>query len=254
MPNKNPEEIRKKLYEDYEDSLFKLVMHDVAEKEGRAFLEEKEKLKNNPEYTPSEEAVQRFSARLDVILNKKKAYAKKQRVLKVLRRSAVAALIVIVLLATTVASVEALRIRVLNFLMEIKPEYTSFQIKEGDNASGSGSPVVGWSKAYVPTYIPEGYKVSNSSNNAAYKRIIFENQEGLSIIYREINDVTTFNLDTENASVVKETSINGHKGTLAVKNSLVSVVWEMDGHVFTVQASTDEDTAVKIAEGVKFIY
>lgn len=250
MPNNNPEEIRKKLYEDYEDSLFKLVMHDVAEKEGKSFLEEKEKLKNDPEFTPSEEAVQRFSARLDVILNKKKAYAKKQRVLKALRRSAVATLIIIVLLFTAVASVQALRIRVLNFFMEIKPEYTSFQIKDSDNSGGS--PVVKWSKAYVPTYIPDRYTVKSSSNDPGYKRIIFENQEGLSIIYRDISEETTFNLDTENAAV-KEISVNGHKGMLAVKNSTVSIVWQADGHMFTVQAPTDEDTAVKIAEGVKFI-
>jgi len=49
MPNNSPEQTRKKLYEAYEDSLFQLVMHDAAEKEGRLFLEEKEKLKNDPE-------------------------------------------------------------------------------------------------------------------------------------------------------------------------------------------------------------
>ncbi len=49
MPDNSPEQIRKKLYEEYEDSLFKLVMHDAAEKEGKLFLEEKEKLKNDLE-------------------------------------------------------------------------------------------------------------------------------------------------------------------------------------------------------------
>jgi len=45
--------------------LFKLVMHDVAEIEGRLFLEEAKKLKNDPEFQPSEEAIQKFTKQLD---------------------------------------------------------------------------------------------------------------------------------------------------------------------------------------------
>ncbi|GAB6173595.1 hypothetical protein JCM15765_30730 [Paradesulfitobacterium aromaticivorans] len=52
---------------------------------------------------------------------------------------------------------------------------------------------------------------------------------------------------------MKPISINGHEGTLVVKKSMVTIVWEMDNHMFTVQAQTSEDTAVKIAEGVKYV-
>lgn len=58
------ENIRRKLYEDYEAGLFKLLMHDLAEKEGALLLEEKEKQNNAPESTPSEEAVRKFSRKL----------------------------------------------------------------------------------------------------------------------------------------------------------------------------------------------
>ncbi|GAB6173597.1 hypothetical protein JCM15765_30750 [Paradesulfitobacterium aromaticivorans] len=70
MSNNSSEQIRKKLYEEYEDSLFRLIMHDASEKEGKLFLEEKEKLKNDPESLPSEEAFQRFSQQLDAHLKK----------------------------------------------------------------------------------------------------------------------------------------------------------------------------------------
>ena len=42
--NNDPEQIRGKLYQEYEDSLFRLVIHDAAEKEGKLLLEEKEML------------------------------------------------------------------------------------------------------------------------------------------------------------------------------------------------------------------
>ncbi|MHB8076729.1 DUF4367 domain-containing protein [Desulfosporosinus fructosivorans] len=221
MPNNNPEQIRKKLYEEYEDSLFRLVMHDAAEKEGKLFLEEKEKLKHDPELLPSEEAFQRFSQQLDTRLKQPKAYVTRQRILKVLNRVAVAMLVVIVLLFTSVVSVEAFRVRVLNFLMDIQPKYTSFQLKESDSGSGGESPVVNWTKAYVPTYIPEGYKVSNVSNDEFVKKIVFENQQGSLILYTELSEGNSHGVDTENASVLKPITINGHEGTLVIKNSMV---------------------------------
>jgi len=61
MPNKSSDQVRKILYEEYEDSLFKLIMHDVAEKEGQFFLEEKEKMKNDPGFLPSQAAVQKVA-------------------------------------------------------------------------------------------------------------------------------------------------------------------------------------------------
>ncbi len=61
MPNNSLDQVRKKLYEEYEDSLFKLIMHDAAEKEGRLFLEEKEKLKNDPKFMPSRAAIKKFN-------------------------------------------------------------------------------------------------------------------------------------------------------------------------------------------------
>ncbi|MFA7078115.1 MAG: hypothetical protein WC147_06895 [Syntrophomonas sp.] len=64
MSNDRPEKTRQKIYEEYEDSLFKLVMHDVAQQEGRLFQEEAKKMQNDSEYQPSQEAVQNFSRQI----------------------------------------------------------------------------------------------------------------------------------------------------------------------------------------------
>ncbi|MDQ7092441.1 DUF4367 domain-containing protein [Desulfosporosinus sp. PR] len=255
MSDNSSDQSREKLFEEYEDSLFRLIMHEAAEKEGKLFLEEKERLKNDPESLPSREAVQRFSRQLDAHFKKTKAYARKRRILKALNRAAVAMLIVIAVLFTAVASVQAVRVKVLNFLMNIQPQYTSFKLKESGSNSDSGKPVVNWTNTYVPTYIPEGYKVSTTTNHELVKKIIFENAQDKNsfIIYTELNEANTSEIDTENASVFKSLSINGHDGTLTVKNSTVTIIWEMDNHMFMVQAPTSESTAVKIAEGVKYI-
>ena len=42
MLDSGRDQIHKKLYEDYEDSLFKLILFEAAEKEGKLFLKENE--------------------------------------------------------------------------------------------------------------------------------------------------------------------------------------------------------------------
>ena len=253
MPNNSPEQIRKKLYEEYEDSLFKLVMHDATEKEGQLFLEEKEKLKNDPEFLPSQEAIQKFSQQLDAHLKKPKAYARRQRILKALNRVAVAMLITLVILGTTVVTVQAVRVRVLNFLMDIQQEYTSFQLKDSGSGSEGGSTTIDWHKAYMPTYIPAGYEVITSSNGELLRRIEFKNQQGSFITYMELSEGNKPALDTENASVFETVSINGHEGTLVAKDSLVTIIWQMNNRMFMIRGQTEKDTVVKMAEGVKYI-
>jgi len=254
VPNNSPEQIRKKLFEEYEDSLFKLLMHDAAEKEGKIFLEEKAKLQNTPEFLPSTESFKRFNQQLDAHLKKKETYARKLRILKIMNKSAVAVLVMIVLLFTTMASVEALRVRVLNFLMDIQPEYTSFELKEKAGGSDGGKTTIDWHKAYVPTYIPAGYEISSISNGELLRKIEFKNQLGSFISYTELSEGNKTALDTENASAFETVSINGHKGRLVMKDSLITVIWEMNNRMFMIRAQiTEKDTVVKMAEGVKYI-
>jgi hypothetical protein len=250
VPNNSPEQIRKKLYEKYEDSLFKLVMHDAAEKEGRLFLEEKQKLKNDPEFLPSPESVQIFSKQLDAHLIKSKAYARRRRIWQAFNKVAIAMLIVLVILGATVVTVQAVRVRALNLLMDIQQEYTSFELKNNDNGE---SKIIDWHKAYAPTYIPTGFEVSAVLPGEFFKKIEFKNSRGSLITYMELSEGSKPHLDTENASVCEATNINGHKGMVVVKNSLVTVIWAMNDRMFIIQGQTDKDTALKIAEGVKYI-
>lgn len=253
MPNNSSEQIRKQLYEEYEDSLFKLIMYDVMEKEGKFFQEEKEKL-NTAGALPSEQSSKRFNRQLDAHFKKTKAYARRQRMLKTLNRTAIAMLAVIVIFFTTVGTVHAFRVRVLNFLLDIQSEYTSFQLKESDSGLEGGNLVVNWTNTYVPTYIPEGFKVSNISSSESYKRIIFQNQQDKShIIYTELSGTNSPGVDTEDASEFETVSIKGRKGTLMVKDSMVTIVWEMDNRILMVQSQTSKDTAMKIAEGVSYV-
>jgi len=152
-------------------------------------------------------------------------------------------------------TVQAFRIDVLNFLISIEPKYTSFQLNDNESAASSKSLVVNWTNAYVPTYIPKGYEVDSISYSDSLKKLALNNKqdETLFIVYSEYDSSNNVEIDTENASLVKTVKINGHHGTLVVKNSIVTVAWEIDNHMFTVQTQVGVDETIKIAENVKFI-
>lgn len=59
---------------------------------------------------------------------------------------------------------------------------------------------------------------------------------------------------SKNTSIFFEAvSINGHEGTVVVKNSLVTIIWAMNDRMFTIRGEMEKDTAVKMAEGFKYI-
>lgn len=250
MPNKRSEQIRKKLYEEYEDSLFKLITHEVAAKEGQLFLEEKAKLKNNSEYQFSTAAFHKFSKQLDTHLKKQQVYARKKRILSTINKAAVAMVIMLFILGSVVMTVEAVRIRLLNFVMCVEPEYTSFALKDNEK---SESAIVDWHKAYAPTFIPAGYKVNAVSTGQYANSIEFKDKQGLLITYMELSQDSKPQLDTENASTIETININGFEGKLIEKDSLVTIIWPMNDRMYIIRGQMKEETAVEIAKGVKYV-
>lgn len=94
--------------------------------------------------------------------------------------------------------------------------------------------------------------IISDSNSELLKKIEFKNQHRASITYMELSGNDKTAIDTENTSF-ENVSINGHDGTVVMKNSLVTVIWTMNDHIFMVRGQTDKNTAIKIAEGVKYI-
>lgn len=244
---------RKRLEGEYEEALMKLIMDDVAEYEGQLLLDESKRLRESGEFESSPEAVQRFTKRLDAEFAKRRRKGYTKHVVKALRVTAACLLVIIIAFATAMTTAQAFRAKVMNLLISIYPEYTAFKLVGSDTAS-KGNPVINWRNSYVPTYAPEGYEVDSFEYGAGYKRITFVNaQDQTFITYRELDESNSPLLDTENASRLEVIYVNNHSTTLVVKNGVVSLVWEMDNLMFFIHTRTSVDTAIKVAEGVKFV-
>lgn len=126
-------------------------------------------------------------------------------------------------------------------------------LPNGNNESHSGNTNIDWHKAYTPTYIPKGYEISNSINSDSLKEIEFKNSQDSLITYMELGEGNKPALDTENASVFESVNINGHEGTVVVKDSLATIIWEANDHMLMIRGQIEKDTVIKMAEGVKYI-
>lgn len=243
-------EVEKEVRRDYENALLRLVMHNVAEREGRKFLEENRAM--GPPETPSEATLSNFEALLSTRLRRQQFLTRRQSRLAAVRKMAAAMLIGTVVFVTAMTTVQAFRVRVMNLWLDIRPEYTTFKLKEKNTGPPYDDFTVNWINAYVPTFIPEGYTVSSMSIGALHGEIIYESDASL-ITYSELNESVSPTLDTENADHIETVNINGNSGMLIVKNEWTTVIWAIDESIFRLRTQTDIETAIKVARGVKYV-
>ncbi|XOQ47352.1 MAG: DUF4367 domain-containing protein [Eubacteriales bacterium] len=255
MLDRSKDQLRNKLYEEYENSLFKLIMFEAAEKEGRVFLEKNEQLKKDPAYLPSVDEENWFQKQLNRNIRNKTHLSGAKMLRSFANKVAVAMLVVAFAFTGAVFTVQAFRTDVLNFLIRIEPKYTSIQLDESEKNKKEQSLTVNWKNAYVPAYIPDGFEADSLYYSDPLKTITYHKKgnDQEFIVYSEYDASNDVELDTENASLIKIILVHGHKGTLVIKNSIVSVTWEMDGHIFTVKAKQNEDEVIKIAQNVNFV-
>jgi hypothetical protein len=250
MPDRS-DQLRDKLFEEYEDCLFRLVIFEAAKREGRLLWEEKESLKG-AENLPAEAEVRKFEKRVSVLLKKRAFAGRKHAFHKTAGHAAAAALIVMLTFSLAVGSVSAFRVRVLNFLISVEEKYTSFQLREEENAAG-GKLTIDRPGEYVPSYVPEGFEIKDFAETESIKRIHYENADGRVLLYSEYSSSCNVAVDSENASRIETIEINGNAGTLIVKSPMASVVWEMEGRLFLVHGELEADEVLQFARGVKLV-
>jgi hypothetical protein len=250
----NTDALRIKLFGEYEESLFRLVMHDAAQLEGRRLLAENERLKSesDPLFDCTPERTKRFEELLKTRLRQDKHQAHQQRFLKAATRAVAAVLAVTATFSLAMVSVEAFRVRVMNLLIDVQEKYTSFQLSDGSGEpSGPTAPEVPTS-GYLPSYIPDGYELVDSQMLDSFTHLVYQNEAEDTLVFGAFSSGTNLAVDSENASRNEPTLINGNAGTLIVKEPMAAVVWQMDGKLFLVQGSLTAEEAVKIAESVAY--
>ena len=148
-------------------------------------------------------------------------------------------------LSTAVATVQSVRINVLNFITEIEDRYTALYLQE----SGATIEIPeGWNGLYYMTYIPEGFVPVEWGEN----EVIYVDEIGNVLGFCEYEHGATCNLDTENAEITYE-PIRGKSALVVEKDGWVAITWSEGNRFIVIDLMGEKDEALRIAESVLVI-
>ena len=166
---------------------------------------------------------------------------------------AAACLIIIIGLATpfALANVDFIRVRVLEMLIRFQYGHVDIDLVENEEAAFDVP--ADWPGLYYPSYIPEGYEISDRS--MYMPDIEFKNEDGMKISFSEWDETTASSVDSEGA-IISFVDVNGAESTVLDATELgknCSVIWSVDNRYFIVTSRLSAEQALEVARGVKKI-
>lgn len=229
----------RKLISDYENALMNLAVSDMLEQYGK---ELEEKYKDVEDVPPSPEAAEKFEKELNKAYRNGQLRSFRTKIAKFGRYAVTVCAAFIIVFAVSVVSVDALRLRFLEWLINIHGSHSSLDISNDNNA---------YSNMVHADYLPDGYRLVNYINDDNIIDVCYSNNINNVNIRVYLNDFT-FNTDNENTSS-EEVFINGNKGQYQKKELISTIFWYSNEKSYCI--STDDmqiakEEFVKIAQSV----
>lgn len=146
------------------------------------------------------------------------------------------------------------RSRVLTLLMETTPQYTALSLAE--DADSSFAVPGEWQGEWYPSYVPEGYELSQVRNIVDYQAD-YINEAGDRLEFCEHTENTAVNIDTENADI-RYVDVNGCDTMIITKGKDVNAVWNVADRYFLLftegtKDAMDMDTFIRVVADVRRI-
>ena len=246
-----------KLMGELRELKIRLAMANYAEIEGKALLEENDSLKKDDFYRLKKEIKAKFMKEFNRHYYKQRTKEFFNMCRKTFNKTAGILLIAMILISIPVFTVEAVRTKVLNFMLDIQDEYTQIRLQEKDSGNIVGNNLyINWEDAYVPKAIPEGYTVSSLTDNKNLKVIEYSNSDDSKIIFQQLSEGSSINIDTEDADKISKVTVQESEGMLVVKGDVVTVVWNNASYIFVLtvyKGGLSNEEVLDIAESVVLV-
>lgn len=229
----------RKLINDYEDALMNLAVSDMLEQYGK---ELEEKYNDVEDVPPSPEAAEKFEKELNKAYRNGQLRSFRTRIAKFGKYAVTVCAAFIVVFAVSVVSVDALRLRFLEWLFNIHESHSSFNIYNDNNA---------YSNMVHADYMPKEYKLINYNNDGNVIEICYSNNINNIKIRVYLND-SIFNTDNENTSS-EEVYINGNKGQYQKKELTLTLLWYDNKNSYWISTNDfniSKDEIIKIAQSI----
>lgn len=148
-------------------------------------------------------------------------------------------------LTVAIAADSSVRIKVMEFILNIEEEYTEFGFV--DTGEYIDVPTE-WKGYYYPAYIPDGFIIKRIYRD----EVQYERSDGSQFDFSDIDAMTSCAIDTEHANV-EFISINGYSAVLVKKEPWISIFWSIDNRVLMINYTGEKEGLIRIAESVRMV-
>lgn len=192
---------------EYNEKVIKEALTLLREKENEEIRKEMEEANKIPEFRVKEGEAERFVKQFE-----------KKRSRKAWLRAASIVVVMVVSLTVVTLSVDGFREKFTSFFTNFtSEEYATVDVGESDEMFSE------YQGQFVPTAIPEGYKVESVVNDGNMFEIMLKNEQDCMIVLREQNSGLKSNIDSEGAKEVKNIEISGMKGLYVRKDNIENI-------------------------------
>ena len=236
------------LYEQYNDALFRLLMHSVAQHQGQQYQEENQALKAQ-EGGPSETAKRRCLRTISRQVRRGHARAAARTASRVLSKAAVVMLLVISCLTAAFAVSPVFRSDALRWAVATFGDHAEYRFNQTEGGVQYQGIEVGW--------LPEGYElVESRTANRMTSQLYIELSDGLEqsvkIQVMTFSDAGIFKVDTE-ADQVYQVSVQNTLATVIQREGSIQLTWmypESNCIVMLYGDNISTETALRIAQSI----
>lgn len=236
------------LYEQYNDALFRLLMHSVAQHQGQQYQEENQALKAQ-EGGPSETAKRRCLRTISRQVRWGHARAAARTASRVLSKAAVVMLLVISCLTAAFAVSPVFRSDALRWAVATFGDHAEYRFNQTEGGVQYQGIEVGW--------LPEGYElVESRTANRMTSQLYIELSDGLEqsvkIQVMNFSDAGIFKVDTE-ADQVYQVSVQNTLATVIQREGSIQLTWmypESNCIVMLYGDNISTETALRIAQSI----
>lgn len=236
------------LYEQYNDALFWLLMHSVAQHQGQQYQEENQALKVQ-EGGPSETVKRRCLRTISRQVRRGHARAAARTASRVLSKAAVVMLLVISCLTAAFAVSPVFRSDALRWAVATFGDHAEYRFNQTEGGVQYQGIEVGW--------LPEGYElVESRTANRMTSQLYIELSDGLEqsvkIQVMNFSDAGIFKVDTE-ADQVYQVSVQNTLATVIQREGSIQLTWmypESNCIVMLYGDNISTETALRIAQSI----
>ncbi len=190
-----------------------------------------------------------------LIMDYKRKQSLKDFLMSAKKASKVAAIILVSVLTLSIiliTSVDAIRVKFFNLIIEEKNEYSEIVI-DNDNNSGSIDTLkndAALKNCYIPGYIPKNFNIENIIKQNGETIIVFKDGNSSSLIFEQSSDLNRdYMVDTENAEI-ETMKIQGWEATVISKDKITTILWDNNEIMFNVYGQISNEEIFMFCESI----